>query len=346
MTENMAGQEVFVNKIDESRIETLKNWIGATRAEIGKAIVGQEDLITDVISALLAGGHILLEGVPGIGKTSLIKALGRALDIETGRIQFTPDLMPADILGTRVLVQDKSSGERGAQPRLSFQKGPVFTGLLLADEINRATPRTQSALLEAMQERTVTIGGESMALPRPFMVLATQNPIEMEGTYPLPEAQMDRFFYKLKVPFPSRAEIHEILNRTTSGFQPEIEPVLDAGEISSCQEDVKLIPASDEIKDYAVRLTLATHPSGTKGGPGYMEYIRHGASPRAAQSMVLGAKTYALLDGRLHLTFDDIRRTAKPALRHRLILSFQGEAQGISTDGIVDDLLKSVPERP
>ncbi|MBI9107564.1 MAG: MoxR family ATPase [Spirochaetales bacterium] len=330
-----------MEQLNEERLTIMRDKILTVKAEVEKIIVGQSELVTETLTALLCGGHILLEGVPGIGKTSLIKALGEALGLDTSRIQFTPDLMPADILGTQVLVRDAS----GDSPRITFQKGPLFTQILLADEINRATPKTQSALLEAMQEGSVTIGGEKHILKAPFMVLATQNPIEMEGTYPLPEAQMDRFFFKLLVPFPSAGDIHLILDRTTKGALPSLVPCLTGEEIREYQGVIRQIPASHEVKDFAVRLVLGTHPDRTDSKSDYATFIRHGASPRGAQSMVLGAKVFALLDGRVHLTFDDIKRSAKPALRHRLLLSFEGEAQGVRTDEIVDALIKATPER-
>lgn len=323
----------------EEKLAEMKDKILAVQRNIGRTMVGQGEIITQVLTALLCGGHILLEGVPGLGKTLLIRSLAETLDLESRRIQFTPDLMPADILGTRVLVRD------GESPRIAFQKGPVFTQILLADEINRATPKTQSALLEAMQENQVTLGGEEHPLAQPFMVLATQNPLEMEGTFPLPEAQMDRFFFKLLVPFPTREELGEILERTTRAAPAPLEPVLGGEEILDYRRLIRLIPCSTEVRDYAVRITLATHPENAGSGNEYGGLIRHGASPRAAQSLILGAKVAALLDGRIHLTFQDIRRVAKPALRHRILLSFEGETQGIRTDDLIDALLKSVPER-
>ena len=327
--------------LNEENLSMMRDKILKVKDEVEKIIVGQSELVTEILAALFCGGHILLEGVPGIGKTSLIKALGEALELETSRIQFTPDLMPADILGTQVLVRDAA----GDSPRITFQKGPLFSQIILADEINRATPKTQSALLEAMQEGSVTIGGEKHLLQPPFMVLATQNPIEMEGTYPLPEAQMDRFFFKLLVPFPSGRDIHLILDRTTQGALPALSSCLTGEEIREYQEIIRQIPASHEVKDFAVRLTIGSHPEQMDQNSDYAAFIRHGASPRGAQSMILGAKVFALLDGRIHLTFDDIRRTAKPALRHRLLLSFEGEAQGVRTDQIVEAIIKATPER-
>jgi len=318
--------------------------VGALRREIAKVIVGQEDVVRDVLLCLFCSGHALLEGVPGLGKTTLIRSLGRALDLKPSRIQFTPDLMPADVIGTNVLVQEETQGAGGATERLvRFQKGPVFANIVLADEINRATPKTQSALLEAMQEQTVTVGGVTWTLDAPFIVLATQNPIEMEGTYPLPEAQLDRFFFKLTLDYPRAEEIAAIIDRTTTGEFPELVPVLNAGEVGRIRRLVREVPMATHVRDYAIRLAMATLP----GRDGAMErvtrYVRYGASPRGAQSLVLGARAHALFDGRLNAAFDDVKAVARQSLRHRILLNFEGEAEGITTEQIVDGLLTEVP---
>ena len=326
-------------EIDEKVFTDFRDKFQSIKEEIHRIIVGQEEIITEVLVCLLCSGHALIEGVPGLGKTSLIKALGEALCLNSSRIQFTPDLMPSDILGTNVLLREESSGTN----TIVFQKGPVFTQILLADEINRATPKTQSALLEAMQETSVTVGGLRYALDKPFIVLATQNPIEMEGTYPLPEAQMDRFFFKLVVPFPGTEDLHRIVERTTGEDLPSLSPKLSQEEILSYQKLIRSVPLAGPVRDYAVRIALATHPG--KDGPAYKKYIRYGSSPRGPQSLVLAGKVFALLDGRVNVGFDDIRRAAKPALRHRMILSFEGEAEGITTDDIIDKILSGTEEK-
>ena len=319
--------------------QQVRTNIKAIEREIRKAIVGHANVIEGVIVCLLCGGHTLIEGVPGLGKTYLIRTLGDVLGLKTSRIQFTPDLMPADIVGTNVLVQ----GESDAQ-RIQFQKGPVFAQIILADEINRATPKTQSALLEAMQEQNVTVGGTRYPLDLPFMVLATQNPIEMEGTYPLPEAQLDRFFFKLLVEFPQAEHIAEILDRTTRGSLPELSQVLGRDEIISMQKLIREIPVADAIRDYAIRLVLATHP-GYKSAPEIAaRYVRYGSSPRGAQSLVLAGKVLALMDDRYNVGYEDIQAAALPGLRHRIILSFEGEAEGIGPDAVINELLAKVPE--
>lgn len=316
-----------------------RDGIETIRTEIAKAIVGHDEVVEGVIISLLCSGHALIEGVPGLGKTYLIRALGEVLGLKTSRIQFTPDLMPADIIGTNVLVQGESEGRS-----IQFQKGPIFAQIVLADEINRATPKTQSALLEAMQEQMVTVGGVRYPLDLPFMVLATQNPIEMEGTYPLPEAQLDRFFYKLMVGFPSADHISEIVDRTTMGELPQLSQVQTREEIVAMQSVVRAVPVADQVKDYAIRLVLATHPGGNHATDLVNRYVRYGSSPRGAQSLVLAGKVLALIDGRYNVDFKDVKKAALPGLRHRIILSFEGEAQGASTDDVIKDILQRTPE--
>jgi MoxR-like ATPase len=336
--------------------ERFRSDFAAVRREIEKAVVGHSEIVEGVLICLFVGGHALLEGVPGIGKTLLIRTLAKALSLEFSRIQFTPDLMPADIAGTTVVMEDED-GRGGRKREFRFQKGPVFAQIVLADEINRATPKTQSALLEAMQERSVTVAGVTHALPAPFFVMATQNPLEQEGTYPLPEAQLDRFFFKLLVGYSSRAEMAEILNRTTSGHEPEIESVLDAAKILEHQHLVRQVAIAPHIQDYAVRVVMATHPGGRHEGtearrheggesfatPMVNQYVRVGASPRAAQALVLGGKCRALLDGRPAVSIDDLKAVALPALRHRIIMNFEAEAEGISADGVVRNILETLP---
>ncbi len=313
--------------------------IRAVQEEIGRYIVGHGELVEQLIVCLLCRGHALLEGVPGLGKTFLIKTFGEVLDLTTTRIQFTPDLMPADIIGTNVLVRD----EQGEQ-LIQFQQGPIFSQVLLADEINRATPKTQSALLEAMQEQNVTVAGKTYALIPPFIVLATQNPIEMEGTYPLPEAQLDRFFFKLKVEYPGQNDLLSIVDRTTTGTLPVLRQILAAPETVEFQDLIRSVPASRTVMEYAVRLVYATHPDLDGSIDEVKRFVRYGSSPRGAQSLILAAKVYALLDNRYAVGFDDIRRAALPSLRHRLILSFQGEAEGIDPDRIVARVLETTQE--
>lgn len=317
-------------------IEDLRNNIAAVKTEISKAVVGHNRIIDEVLVCLLCGGHALIEGVPGLGKTYLIKTLGEVLQLDASRIQFTPDLMPADIIGTNVLVTDSS--ERNV---IEFQKGPVFTQILLADEINRATPKTQAALLEAMQEHTVTVAGKHYPLGDPFIVLATQNPIEMEGTYPLPEAQMDRFLFKIKVDFPSLSDLSEIVNRTTYGETYKPKKIIGREEITTMKKVIRDVPIAKEVQNYALRLVLATH--NTDSELEFSRYIRYGSSPRGAQSIILAAKVFALLDGRYNISFEDINRAAVPALRHRIILSFEGEAEGISTEEIISKIINEIP---
>ena len=323
------------------RVEGVRRSIAGLKQEIARAIVGNEAIVEGILVCLLCGGHALLEGVPGLGKTTLIKCLGQALDLKTSRIQFTPDLMPADIIGTNVLIQDEESHRI-----VRFQHGPLFANIVLADEINRATPKTQSALLEAMQERTVTAAGTTYALDPPFIVLATQNPIEMEGTYPLPEAQLDRFFFKLSLDYPSAEEISQIIDRTTAGEEPTLRRVLDRGAIAAMKALVREVPIAAPVKDYAIRLSLATRPGTPLATELVGRYVRYGASPRGPQSLVLAAKAMALFDGRMHAGFQDVRAAARRALGHRILLNFEGEAEGITPERLIVDVLERVPEVP
>lgn len=307
-------------------------------AEVGKVIVGQRQLVREVLTCLIAGGNGLLEGVPGLGKTALVRTLAQVLECSFDRIQFTPDMMPADIIGTNIIIEDES-GKRGFE----FQRGPLFANLVLADEINRATPKTQSALLEAMQEGTVSIARHVYQLPRPFFVLATQNPLEMEGTYPLPEAQLDRFFFKMLIPFPNAEELAIISERTTSGPQASANKAADGATIVEMQNLAKQTPIAAHVTNYAVRILLATHPDQAPT-PMVKKYVRYGGSPRGLQAMITGAKITALLDGRYNVAYKDIRAVAVPALRHRIILNFDGEAEGIATDSIVGNILEEIRE--
>jgi MoxR-like ATPase len=308
------------------------------RDAIGKRLVGQQAVVDQVLWALFAGGHVLLEGVPGLGKTLLVRTLGDALHLDFARIQFTPDLMPADIVGTQILMEAED-GRRVMQ----FRPGPIFTQLLLADEVNRASPKSQSALLEAMQERSVTVGGETHRLRAPFLVLATQNPIEQEGTYPLPEAQLDRFLLKVAVPSVERADLQEILRRTTVAAEPPVTPILDAERILQAQRLVRRIVIAEPVQDYVIRLVLATHPGGEFADPNAAREIAVGASPRAAQAIVTTAKVRALLDGRFHVSIDDVHAVAAPALRHRIAPSFEAEADGLDADRIVAGIIARLP---
>jgi MoxR-like ATPase len=307
--------------------------------EIGKVMVGHREIVDGVLTVVFAGGNCLLEGAPGLGKTMLIRTLSQALDLRFSRIQFTPDLMPADIIGTTI-VTESEDGKR----EMRFQPGPIFAQIVLADEVNRATPKTQSALLEAMQEQSVTVGRTIYKLEQPFFVLATQNPIEQEGTYPLPEAQLDRFLFKLNVGYSNRPELREILHRTTEATHVEVSKVTDAAALIGFRKFVRQALIAPAVQDYAVRLVLATIPGGEFAPEATNKYVRFGASPRGAQAIVLGAKIRGLLDGRYHASFEDIAALAKPALRHRIILNFEAEAEGVTTDQVVDELLKSVPK--
>jgi len=328
-------------------------WAGGVvrelREEIGRAIVGHEEVVHDVLVCLFCGGHALLEGVPGLGKTTLIKCLGQVLDLTASRIQFTPDLMPADIIGTNVLVPEETQqAGAGAESRryVRFQKGPVFANIVLADEINRATPKTQSALLEAMQEQTVTVGGTSWRLDPPFIVLATQNPIEMEGTYPLPEAQLDRFFFKLALGYPSAAQISTIIDRITGGGVDPLRKVVDADGVARVKSLVREVPVAEPVREYAIRLALATRPGTEASTELVSRYVRYGASPRGPQTLVLAAKANALFDGRLAASFEDVKACARQALRHRILFNFEGEAEGITPEQVIDDVLARTPAVP
>ena len=322
--------------IDADKLAAASAKIAALKQQIQQRIIGHHDLIDGIIACLLAGGHALLEGVPGLGKTLLVKSLSEALALQFSRIQFTPDLMPADIIGTQIVMQD-DDGQRHFQ----FQQGPLFTQLLLADEINRATPKTQSALLEAMEEKRVTVGRNSHTLNEPFMVLATQNPIEMEGTYPLPEAQLDRFFLKLTAAYPNAEELLYIVDQVTGSSMTEIQAVMNAGELTELRALVRAIVIAKHVKEYAVRIVLATHADNPVATPMSQRYIRHGASPRGVVSMILTAKAYALADGRLNVSFDDLKAVALPALRHRILLNFEGEAEGINVEDIIAEIIST-----
>jgi MoxR-like ATPase len=322
----------------QAACERFRQDYHAVQAEIAKVIVGHEPIINGVLTCLFVGGHALLEGVPGLGKTALIRTLASALDLKFNRIQFTPDLMPADVIGTNVIMENEN-GRRAFQ----FIHGPIFSQIVLADEINRATPKTQSALLEAMQEKQVTAGGEVRKLEEPFFVMATQNPLEQEGTYPLPEAQLDRFFYKLIVQYSGREELREILNRTTTAQSAQVKPVLDSTRIIQHQHLVKRVILAPHVQDYAIRVVLATHPQGMFAVPMTNQFLRVGASPRAAQAIALASKVQALLDGRFHVSFKDVKDVAIPAMRHRLILNFEGEAEGITTDMVLEKIVAETP---
>ena len=326
----------------EKRIEQARRTFDELRSELGRMIVGHAELIEQVFIALVCGGHCLLEGVPGLGKTLLVRSLGEILNLSFSRVQFTPDLMPADITGTNMLTDDPSG-----RKIFEFQPGPVFAHIVLADEINRATPKTQSALLEAMQEQSVTVGGKLHRLENPFMVLATQNPIEMEGTYPLPEAQVDRFFFKLLMQFPSRDELGRIADLTTAAPPSALREVLDGAGILQMRQWVREVPLAEVVKDYAVRLVLSTHPNSVANHDGASlarRFVRYGSSPRGLQSLILAAKARALLAGRPNVSFDDIRSMLLPSLRHRLILNLEADAEGIGAEKILNELVAQVAE--
>ncbi|MBN2724341.1 MAG: MoxR family ATPase [Deltaproteobacteria bacterium] len=319
----------------QKEVEFFGDSLKELKNEIQKFIVGQTDVVEGTITCLLSAGHVLLEGVPGLGKTMLVTTLAKALELPFSRIQFTPDLMPADILGTNMIL------EKDGEKQFSFQKGPVFTNILLADEINRATPKTQSALLEAMQEKIVTVGNKTYDLPAPFMVLATQNPLEMEGTYPLPEAQVDRFMFKLIVPFPSKDELHKIMERTTGAGDIKISPVLSGEKILRMRTLVRAMPVPSNVQDYALRILSSTHPDNPETPKDIKRYVRFGGSPRAAQAILLAGRVRALSEGRYSLSYEDIKSVVKPALRHRMIMNFEAEAEGIRADDLLDLILKN-----
>jgi MoxR-like ATPase len=324
----------------EKRAEQFVARYGAVREEISRVIVGHHDIIHGILTCLFVGGHCLLEGVPGLGKTLLVRTLAKTLDLDFSRIQFTPDLMPADILGTN-MVMESPDGKRFFE----FQRGPIFTQICLADEVNRATPKTQSAMLETMQEGSVSVGGHVYQLKQPFLVMATQNPIEQEGTYPLPEAQLDRFFFKLLVGYSGREELGTIVERTTRSERIEARRVMDGPEILEWQKLVREVILAPHVQDYIVRLVLATHP----GGPLALEitnkYLRWGASPRGAQALALASKVRALLEGRYNVSFEDVRRVYLPSMRHRVILNFEAQAEEIDTDHVLLEILEKLPEK-
>ena len=325
----------------QKQAKEFQDRYNSLREQIGRVIVGHDDIVHGVLTCLFVGGHCLLEGVPGLGKTLLIRTLATTLNLNFNRIQFTPDLMPADILGTN-LVLETPEGKR----IFEFQQGPIFTQICLADEINRATPKTQSAMLETMQEGTVTVGGVRHELEKPFFVMATQNPIEQEGTYPLPEAQLDRFLFKLVVGYSTREELATIVERTTKGIRVEPEKVMDGSEILKWQQLIREVILADHVQDYIVRLTLATHPEGPYALPVTNQYLRWGSSPRGAQSIALAAKTRSLLEGRFNVSFEDVRRVFLPAMRHRVILNFEAQAEQIEVDQVLLDILDGCPEKP
>lgn len=322
----------------KQELDCFREDFGKLKREVGKVIVGQERIVDGVLTGLIAGGHVLLEGVPGLGKTLLVRTLSNALHARFSRIQFTPDLMPADIIGTNVMIDAQGGGHRSFQ----FERGPVFSNIVLADEINRATPKTQSALLEAMQEKSVTVGGVSHKLEGLFFVMATQNPLEMEGTYPLPEAQLDRFLFKLMVPFPTTEDIETILNRTTEVESPEASRILEPARIMEMSRLARRIPISDEVRRFAIHTVLGSHPEHELASPMTKQFVRYGSSPRGAQSIILAAKIHAILDRRFHVASDDIRAVAVNCLRHRILLNFEGQAENIKTDDIVQNILQNV----
>lgn len=323
----------------EELCNAFKRDYAVLEAEIGKVIVGQREVIREVLVTLFADGHALLEGVPGLAKTLLIRTLAQSVNLDFSRIQFTPDLMPSDITGTNIIEEDESG-----RKSYKYIAGPVFANIILADEINRATPKTQSAMLESMQERHVTVFGEKRDLPVPFLVLATQNPLEQEGTYPLPEAQLDRFMFKILVDYPSEEELMEIIERTTGAVFVTPQPVLRGERLLEMKEIVRRVPAAPHVVRYAVRLVLASHPHEAIAPESVRRYVRYGGSPRAVQALILGGKVLALLDGRFNVAYEDLKRLAPPVLRHRIILGFEAEAEGVQADRVIKDILASVPQ--
>ncbi len=332
---------IFVSDCQDLKDELLgfRNDYAKLKTEVGKVVVGQDEIVEATLTALIAGGHVLLEGVPGLGKTLLVRTLADVLHSRFSRIQFTPDLMPADLIGTNVLLES-AGGER----QFEFQKGPIFSNVLLADEINRATPKTQSALLESMQEHAVTVAGKRYPLDGLFFVMATQNPLEMEGTYPLPEAQLDRFLFKLLVKFPTTEQIETILDRTTETEQPIASSVLDSQRVVAMSRLARQVPIADPIRRYGISLVMATHPDQSEASELTKRYVRYGSSPRGAQSLILASKIRAILDGRLNVAQEDVRNVAHNVLRHRLIMNFEGQAEGVQPDDVIDDILKHVTQ--
>jgi len=325
--------------IKEEDIRSFSEKVQMMEDQISQEIIGQKEIIRQVLITILAGGNVLLEGVPGLGKTRLVRTIGNVLDLEFRRIQFTPDLMPADVVGTNIVTKDEYGNSR-----FEFQPGPIFSNIVLADEINRATPKTQSALLEAMQEHTVTVGGVTRKLPEPYFVLATQNPLEQEGTYPLPEAQLDRFFFKLLVNFPSLEELHEIVNLTTSGKEAKAQKVTDGAEIMRLREIAREVPIAKSVQDYALRMVMATHPESEYAPEVTKKYVRYGSSPRGAQAVISAARVKALMEGRYNVSFQDIRYVAYPALRHRLFLNFEAIAEGRTSDDVLKEIIEGLAE--
>jgi MoxR-like ATPase len=323
----------------EENIKKVIEKIELLEKEVGKAIIGQKDIIRQVIIAIFTGGNVLLEGSPGLGKTQLVKTLSKVMDLTFSRIQFTPDLMPADVIGTNIIVKNESGNSA-----FQFQRGPVFAHFLLADEINRATPKTQSALLEAMQEHTVTVGNSTYRLEEPFMVLATQNPIENEGTYPLPEAQLDRFLFKLNVPFPNLEELKGIIGVTINNEASELQRIMNGEEILDIRKILKEVPISKSVEEYALKVILATHPDYERGPEAAKKYIRYGASPRAAQTIISTSKVRAVMEGRFSVSFEDIKYVAFPALRHRIFMNFDAVADGVSVETVIGEILRSQME--
>lgn len=323
----------------KEQLDSFRRDFRQLKAELSKVIVGQHEILDDLLISLIAGGHVLLEGVPGLGKTLTVRTLAEALHLQFHRIQFTPDLMPADLIGTQVIAE---AGD--GRKVFEFQRGPIFANVLLADEINRATPKTQSALLEAMQEHSVTVAGHTHRLAEPFFVLATQNPLEMEGTYPLPEAQLDRFFSKLLVKYPTVNDLETILDRTTESLKPKAEAVMSGERMLEMSALARLIPIASDVRRYGIAIVVATHPENELAAADTKKYVRYGSSPRGLQALILGAKIRAILDSRYHVAREDLRLMAAPVLRHRLILNFEGQAEGISADEVVAKIIASIPE--